>query len=144
MKRIFSVLMMAVLLVTALGFSASPVRAAGSIEFQDAHFEWGKGVVFVFHVSGLRNKDVKDVTVFVNSTLYHLGCTINEDKMTCMPQGDLTEFHPQTGSIFFPVTGQIIYVTIPGKSAPQQKVVEADPCLQFQGLHLGQNAKPAC
>jgi hypothetical protein len=70
---------------------------------------------------------VRDVTIFVNSDLYHLGCTVSldGDKLTCTQRGDFSEFARKPGVIF--INGQIFYVTIPSRSLPEEPVVVEEP-----------------
>jgi len=118
MKRTFSVLMLAVLLVSAFGFSASPASAAELITYVGARFVQGKGVVFVFDASGYRNKDVRGADIFVGSNFHNFGCTVNAERtqIVCVANGGLTQYAGQTGVIH--LAGQIFYVIIPGYSGP--------------------------
>jgi len=59
MKKIFSLLIAIVVLASAFSFSAGQAQAAGLITFADGRFVWGKGIVFLFDVSEIKNKDLK-------------------------------------------------------------------------------------
>jgi len=64
MQGIFSLLITIVLLASAFSFGASKAQAAGIITFADGRFVWGKGVVFVFGASEIKNKDLKGANIF--------------------------------------------------------------------------------
>lgn len=118
MKRVFSILMLAVLLVSAFGFSASPASAAELITYVDGRFVVGKGVVFVFEASGYRNRDVRGADIFVGSNFHDFGCTVNAERtqIVCVANGNLTRYAGQTGVIY--LAGQIFYVIIPARTLP--------------------------
>ena len=62
MKKIFSLLIAIVVVASAFSFSASKAQAAGLITFADGRFIWGKGIVFQFDASEVKNKDLKAPT----------------------------------------------------------------------------------
>jgi len=115
MKKFLSLLMAVVVLLSMFLFSASKAQAAGLITYKGGLFVWGKGVVFVFEASGIRNKDVKNASIFAGSNFHDLYCSVNkaEGKIVCVARGELTEYAGQTGIIH--LAGQIFYVTIPGR-----------------------------
>lgn len=119
MKRVFSILMLAVLLVSAFGFSASPASAAELITYVDGRFVEGKGVVFVFEASGYRNRDVRGADIFVGSNFHNFGCTVNAERtqIVCVANGGLTQYAGQMGVVY--LAGQIFYVIIPGHSVAE-------------------------
>lgn len=142
MKRSFSILMMAVLLVSAFGFSAKPASAAGgAISYRDGHYVQGKGVAFIFDASGYRNKDIKGATIYVGSDFFDLGCVVvkKESKIVCVVRGDITGYAGQTGVIF--LAGQVFYVIIPGRSSsdngtfscPEGTIMGADVTFETGG-----------
>ena len=110
MKKFLYVVMLAMLLVSVLGFSAKTTSAAGLIEFVDARLVSGKGVVYIFAAEGLRNKDVRGAEIWAGSNLYDLGCTVKKQAglIICVVGGDITPFAGQTAVIF--LCGQIFYV----------------------------------
>ena len=117
MKKLLYVVMLAVLLVSALGFSAKATSAAGLIDFVDARFVPGKGVVYIFAAEGLRNKDVRGAEIWAGSNFYDLGCTVNKQEglIICVVGGDITPYAGQTAVIF--LGGQIFYVSVPGRAS---------------------------
>mgnify|MGYP003295629881 CR=1 FL=1 len=50
-KKVLSLVMAAIVLVTALGFNASPTEAAGTIPYAEGRVVWRKGVDGEFWVS---------------------------------------------------------------------------------------------
>ena len=69
MKKIFSLLIAIVVLASAFSFSASKAQAAGLITFADGRFVWGKGIVFLFDASGIKNKDLKGANILPARTI---------------------------------------------------------------------------
>ena len=128
MKRIFSILMLFVLLVSALGLSASPASASGLITYVHGVFVWGKGIVFVFEASGFRNRDVRGADIFVGSNFHDLGCTVNkeEGKIICVASAGLTQYAGQTGIVY--LAGQIFHVIIPGRSLGTEEAISSLSC----------------
>lgn len=122
MKRVLSVLLLAVVLIATLGFSAGSASAAALIRYLDGRFVQGKGVVYIFAAEGLRNKDVKGAQIFVGSNFYNLGCTVDKDagRIVCVVGGDITPFAGQTGVLY--LAGQMFYVPVPGRAADDSSV----------------------
>ena len=118
MRKIFSFLVMAMLLITALGVSATPASAGSAITYIDSRFVLGKGIVFIFEGTGYKNKDVKNIQLILHSDNYKLGCVAvkKENKIVCVGDGDLTVFAGQVGSIT--LVGQTFSVIIPDRSVP--------------------------
>ena len=116
MKKIFSLLTAIVVLASAFSFSASKAQAAGLITFADGRFVWGKGIVFLFDASEIKNKDLKGANIFAGSDYHKMYCSFNEDieQIVCVVSSGLTEFAGQTGVIY--LAGQIFYVTIPDRA----------------------------
>ena len=116
MKKIYSLLIAIVVLVSAFSFSASKAQAASLITFADGRFVWGKGIVFLFDASEIKNKDLKGANIFAGSDYHKMYCSFNEDieQIVCVVSGGLTEFAGQTGVIY--LAGQIFYVTIPDRA----------------------------
>lgn len=115
MKKVFSLAMVMFILVSMLLISAGSAQAAGLITYRGGLFVWGKGVVFVFDGSNIRNKDVKGASIFAGSNMHGLACSVNKDdgRIVCVARGGLTEFAGQTAIIY--LGGQVFYVTMPGK-----------------------------
>ena len=113
MKKIFSLLIAIVVLASAFSFSAGKAQAAGLITFADGRFVWGKGIVFQFDASEIKNKDLKGANIFAGSDHHKMYCSYNEDteRIVCVVSGGLTEFAGETGVIY--LAGQIFHVTIP-------------------------------
>jgi hypothetical protein len=113
MKKFFSLLIAIVVVTSAFSLSASRAQAAGLITFADGRFIWGKGIVFQFDASEVKNKDLKGANIFAGSDYHKMYCSYNDDteKIVCVVGGGLTEFAGQTGVIY--LAGQIFYVTIP-------------------------------
>ncbi|HLO16733.1 MAG TPA: hypothetical protein VK206_18005 [Anaerolineales bacterium] len=113
-KKILSLIVAVVVLLSVFSFSSSKVQAAGIINYAGGNFVWGKGIAFVFDASGYRNRDVKDGAIFVGSNFHDLGCTVNREgsKIICVARGGLAEYAGETGIIY--LAGQVFYVTIPG------------------------------
>jgi len=124
MKKILSLVMAAVILISMLWISVGSAGAAGLISYAGGRFVWGKGVVFVFEASGYRNKDVRDASIFAGSNFHDLYCTVDKEKenIVCVARGALTEYAGQTGIIH--LAGQIFYVTIPDRIFPVQTTVD--------------------
>jgi hypothetical protein len=124
MKKILSLAMAVVILISMLWISVGSAGAAGLITYAGGRFVWGKGVVFVFEASGYRNRDVRDASIFAGSNFHDLYCTVDKEKQNiiCVARGSLTEYAGQTGIIH--LAGQIFYVTIPGRTLPQETTVE--------------------
>ena len=101
MKKVFWLLLAMTLLVSALGFNTGSAQAAGTITYVGGRFVWGKGIVFVFEASGHKNKDVRNATIFVGSSFYDLGCTVDKENenIICVLGGGLTQYAGQTGVI---------------------------------------------
>lgn len=120
MKRIFSLLMAAVVLWSVFGF-AGRVQAAGTLTYVGSKFVWGKGVVFVFEGSGFKNKDLKNATLMIGSNVYKLSCSVNKEagKVICVAGGALTKYVGETG--FIALAGRSFAVTIPGRTLPATK-----------------------
>jgi len=112
-KKIFSLLIAMAVVASAFLFNASRAQAAGLISFLDGHFVWGKGVVFLFEASGIKNKDLKGANIFAGSVHHKLHCSFNkeEGRIVCVATGALTEFAGETGVVY--LAGQIFYVTMP-------------------------------
>ncbi len=119
MKKIFSLLIAIVVLVSAFSFSASKPQAAGLITFADGRFVWGKGIVFLFDASEIKNKDLKGANIFAGSD-YHI------EQIVCVVSGGLTEFAGETGVIY--LAGQIFYVTIPDRALHSGTDSEDETC----------------
>lgn len=117
MRRVFSFLMAAVVLLSLFGM-AGPVQAAGSLTYIESRFVWGKGVVFVFEGTGFKNKDLKGAILFVESSDYKLSCWVNkeEGKVICVASAGLTQYAGETGVIT--LAGRSFTVTIPGRRMP--------------------------
>jgi hypothetical protein len=128
MKKVFSLLIAIVVLASAFSFSASKAQAAGLITFADGRFVWGKGIVFLFDASGIKNKDLKGANIFAGSDYHKLYCSFNkeEGRIVCVVSGGLTEFAGQTGVIY--LAGQIFYVTIPDRALHSGTDSEDETC----------------
>lgn len=114
MKKLFSLLMVIVVLVSVLGVAVTKARAAGPIiSFDSAGFIYGKGVVFTFIATEKVN--VKNAGIYAGSDWYKLSCVYKKEDGTivCVAVGGLTQFAGQTGIIT--LGGQIFWVIIPGK-----------------------------
>jgi hypothetical protein len=113
MRKIFSLLIAMAVVASAFLFNASRAQAAGLISFLDGRFVWGKGVVFLFEASGVKNKDLKGANIFAGSDYHKLHCSFNkeEGRIVCVASGALTEFAGETGVVY--LAGQIFYVTMP-------------------------------
>lgn len=137
MKKLVSYVIVAMVLVTALGFQAGPADAAGNIAYVDGRFVWGKGIVFVFTASGHRNRDVKDANIFVGSNFHKLGCTVDKEKenIVCVLGGGFTQYAGQIGVLY--LAGQVFYVTIPDRTVPQETVTEEPPLVCEEPEVLG-------
>jgi len=134
MKKFFSLLIAIVVLVSAFSFSASKAQAAGLITFADGRFIWGKGIVFQFDASEVKNKDLKGANIFAGSDYHKMYCSYNDDteKIVCVLSGGLTEFAGQTGVIY--LSGQIFYVTMPAMGLPpgdSGTVSEDETCPEY-------------
>lgn len=116
MKKVFSLVMVSVVLISTFWIRAGSARAAGLITYRGGLFVWGKGVVFVFDGSDIRNRDVKGASVFAGSNMHGLSCSVNKEngRIVCVARGGLTEFVGETAVIY--LGGQVFYVTMPGKS----------------------------
>jgi hypothetical protein len=121
MKKILSLVMVAIVLASAFWVPAESARAAGLITYRGGVFVEGKGIAFVFDAPGYRNRDVKAADIFLHSSFYDLGCTVNreEDKIVCVLRGGLTEYAGETGVIH--LAGHVFYVTIPGRIVPEEE-----------------------
>lgn len=121
MKKILSFFVAMGVVVSTLWVSVSRAEAAGLITFRGGVYVWGKGIAFVFDASGLRNRDVRDATIFVHSNFHDLGCTVNKEeaKIVCVLRGGLTEHAGETGVIY--LAGQVFYVTIPGMNLLEEE-----------------------
>ena len=117
MRRVFSFLMTAVVLLSVFGM-AGPVQAAGSLTYIESRFVWGKGIVFIFEGTDLKNKDLKGAILFVGLNDHKLSCWVNKDdgKVICTAGGGLTQYAGETGVIT--LAGQSFTVTIPGRTFP--------------------------
>lgn len=120
MKRVFSFLMALTVLLSAFAWTGA-AQAAGSLTYIGSKYVWGKGVVFVFEGSGLKNKDLKGATLFVGSNEYKLSCSVNKQagKVVCVAGGGLTKYAGDIG--FATLAGQSFAVTIPGRTLPETK-----------------------
>jgi hypothetical protein len=128
MKRVFSLLIAVIVLLSVFSFSPSRAQAAGIISYAGGNFIIGKGIAFVFHGSGLRNRDVRGANIFVGSDFYPLGCTVNkeEKRIVCVLRGGLTEYAGETGIIY--LGGQIFYVIIPDLKEAEESEDEGSSC----------------
>src|SRR5688572_12663724 len=119
MKKGFTLLLAMVVLTSTFLFSASKAQAAGLITFSDGRFIWGKGLVFVFDATDVKNKDLKGANIFAGSDYYKMYCSYNDEteKIVCVVGGGLTQYEGETGIIY--LAGQMFYVTIPGISVPR-------------------------
>lgn len=119
MRRVFSFLMAAVVLLSVFGM-AGTARAAGNLTYIESRFVWGKGVVFIFEGTGFKNKDLKGAILFVASNDYKLSCWVNKDegKVICVAGGGLTQYAGETGVIT--LAGRSFTVIIPGRTIPAQ------------------------
>lgn len=117
MRRVFSFLVTAVMLLSVFGF-AGTVQAAGSLTYIESRYVWGKGVVFIFEGEGLKNKDVKGANLFVESNDYKLSCWVNkaEGKVICVASSGLTQYAGEFGTVS--LAGQVFTVLIPGIHFP--------------------------
>lgn len=115
MRKFMSLVMVLVILVCTLWFSADNAAAAGTITFTGARFVWGKGVVFVFDASGYKNADVKGAYITVGSKSFNVHCTVNKkaEKIICVAGSRLTRHAGEMGILA--LAGQAFYVTIPDK-----------------------------
>lgn len=137
MKKIMSVVMVVIILVSTLWLSLDKAGAAGTIGYRGGLFVWGKGVVFVFDGSGYRNRDVRDAVIFVGSRSYDLHCTVNkeEGKIVCVTGGRLTQYAGQTGVIY--LAGEAFYVIIPAKPSLSSSGGTSGPLSCPEGSTLG-------
>jgi hypothetical protein len=121
MKKITLLVMIAVVLVSTFWVSTHSARAAGLITYRGGVFVEGKGISFVFDAPGYRNRDVRGADIFVHSSVYDLGCTVNreEEKIVCVLRGGLTEYAGETGIIY--LAGQVFYVTIPDRNVVEEE-----------------------
>lgn len=124
MKKVLSLAMAVIVLVSMFWVSVGPAGAAGLISYMDGRYVWGKGIVFVFDAAGYRNKDVKHASILVASNFYDLHCTVDKEKenIVCVLGGSLTAYAGQTGVIY--LAGQVFYVTIPDKPQPPEANVD--------------------
>lgn len=117
MKRIFSVLMAAVVFLSVFGVVGT-AQAAGSLTYIESRFVWGKGVVFVFEGTGFKNKDLKGAILFVESSDHKLSCWVNKDegRVICVAGSGLTRYAGEIG--FITLAGQVFTVIIPAMHLP--------------------------
>jgi len=125
MKKVLSLGMAVLIHVSMLWVSTGRAAAAGSINYVDGRYVWGKGIVFVFDAAGYRNKDVKHASIFVASNFYDLHCTVEKENIVCVLGGSLTAYAGLTGIIY--LAGQVFYVTIPDKPQPPETPVDTPP-----------------
>jgi hypothetical protein len=117
MRRVFSFLMAAVVVLSVLGITGT-AHAAGSLAYIESRFVWGKGVVFIFEGTSLKNKDLKGAILFIESSDYKLSCWVNKDegKVICVASGGLTQYAGEAGVIT--LAGRTFTVIIPGRTIP--------------------------
>lgn len=138
MRKVLLSILVVFMLLSVFSFSPSRAHAAGIIQYAGGSFVIGKGISFVFHASGLRNRDVRGASIFVGSDFHPLGCTVNraEERVVCVLRGGLTEYAGETGILY--LGGQIFYVTIPGMKEPpedeSEEGEEAPACGEFEAL----------
>ncbi len=118
MKKIITLGIAVIALISTLWFSAESATAAGTITYMGARFIWGKGVVFVFDASDYKNSDVKDATLTIGSSSFDVHCTANKErgKVICVAGSGLTQYAGQTGILY--LAGHAFYVEIPDRSLP--------------------------
>jgi hypothetical protein len=110
------VLLMVLILVSLLSFPVSRAQAASTIKYAGSLFVVGKGTVFVFSASGFRNRDLRNVSIYVGSNFHNLSCSANQGdkKIVCVIRGGISdEYGGETGIIH--LGGQLFYVTIPSR-----------------------------
>lgn len=124
MRKLSSLVLVIAVLIATFWVHAGSVAAAGLITYRGGLYVWGKGIVFVFDAAGYKNKDVKDANIFIGSSFYDLGCTVNreEGKIVCVLGGGLTQYAGEIGVIY--LGGQVFYVTIPDRSLPEEILAE--------------------
>lgn len=113
MRKILSIVM---IIVSLFSLHTTRAQAAGIITYGGSLFVVGKGTVFVFNADGFRNKDLRNVTIFVGSNFHNLGCSANkgDGRIVCVIRGGISdEYAGETGIIH--LGGQIFYVAIPGR-----------------------------
>jgi hypothetical protein len=137
MRKIVLAVVAVLFLVYTFGFSTGAATAEGIITYREAHFVWGKGIAFVFDASGYRNRDVKDATLTIGSTLFKVHCSVNkkEGKIVCVAGSGLTQYAGMTGILT--VAGQAFYVTIPAR--PAQPLGGTGSLTCPEGSELGAN-----
>ncbi len=132
MKRLFSLLMVIVVLISVMGIAVTKASAAGPIiSFDNASFIYSKGVVFTFLVSEKVN--VKNASIYAGSDWYKLSCVYKKEDGTivCVASGGLTQFAGQTGVIT--LGGQVFWVIIPDKGIIKEDTI-AITCSQPEVL----------
>ena len=138
MKKVVSLLLSVAVLVVSLWAGAGSVQAAGTITYAGSHFVWGKGAVFIFNASGVKNGELKGARIFVGSNLYNVDCTFKKDegKIVCVAGGGITQYAGQTGALY--LAGQVFTVRIPHKEAPAVTETETPPTCEAPNI-MGAN-----
>lgn len=118
MKKLFSFVLVAVVLATVLGINVGSASAAGS-----------KVVVYI---PGVTQQQVKDATVFVDSDFYPAHCVLKDaetGKVVCTVPG---KFGGE-GAVLH-VAGRVITVSIPEVKVPKVEVDEPITCAAGETL----------
>jgi len=127
MKKVFLLLTVLVISISSLWVGAGNAQAAGTITYAGSHFVWGKGAVFIFKATGVKNKDLKEARIFVGSNSHNVSCWVNknEGKIICVAGGGVTKYGGEAG--FLHLAGHTFQVRIPHKGAQPVTETETPP-----------------
>jgi hypothetical protein len=136
MKKIYSFLLVLVVLTSAFAFNIGKASALSYPTLTDVHFVTGKGIVFVFDLNGmrLRGPNLKGATLYLHGNPYPLACLVDKEdgKIVCTVRGGLTEFAGDQGSVS--LLDRLYTVIIPSLPA-KPVVIPPDECAPAFGIH---------
>ena len=110
--RTIRVLLLISLLVFIIGTAAAPMKDGKTAKLLETRYIPGKGVVFIFEVSGLNKGDLNSASAYAGGNALSTHCRFKDDGNVACTVKDINKYVGQ--SVMVSLVGQGFWATVPG------------------------------